>query len=140
MPTLFTRIINGEIPARFVYQDSECVAFLDVRPLARGHCLVVPRQPTDQWTDLAASQAAHLTEVAHAIGNAQKQTLNPTRIGLLIAGFEVPHVHVHVVPINSMANLDFALADTSPNPDDLDELRSQIAAALAAAGHQGATI
>lgn len=139
MPTIFTRIINGEIPARFVYQDTQCVAFLDVRPLARGHCLVVPRAEVDQWTDLTAEQVAHLTKVAHAIGNAQKQCLNPERIGLLIAGFEVPHVHVHVVPINSMANLDFALANTSPEPDDLDRLRSQIAEALAATGHQGAT-
>lgn len=138
MPTIFTRIIDGEIPARFVYQDSVCVAFLDVRPLARGHCLVVPRSEIDQWTDLSSGEAAHLTEVAHAIGNVQKRLLDPTRIGLMIAGFEVPHVHVHVVPINSMANLDFALADTSPDSEDLDQLRTRIAEGLAAAGHQGA--
>ena len=138
MPTIFTRIIEGEIPARFVYQDSVCVAFLDVRPLARGHCLVVPRSEIDQWTDLSSSQAAHLTEVAHAIGNVQKQLLNPARVGLMIAGFEVPHAHVHVVPINSMDNLDFARADTSPDLKDLDQLRAQIGEALAAAGHQGA--
>lgn len=138
MPTIFTRIIDGEIPARFVYQDSACVAFLDVRPLARGHCLVVPRNEIDQWTDLSSGEAAHLTEVAHAIGNAQMRLLKPTRIGLMIAGFEVPHVHVHVVPIDSMANLDFSGADTSPDPSDLDQLRVQLAEALAAAGHQGA--
>ena len=136
--TIFTRIIDGEIPARFVYADSDCVAFLDVRPLARGHCLVVPRDAIDQWTDLSARQAAHLTEVAHGIGNAQKALLSPTRIGLMIAGFEVPHVHVHVVPINSMADLDFSGADTSPDPEDLDRLRAQIAQELADAGHEGA--
>ena len=68
----------------------------------------------------------------------KKRLLDPTRIGLMIAGFEVPHVHVHVVPINSMANLDFALADTSPDSEDLDQLRTRIAEGLAAAGHQGA--
>ena len=138
MPTIFTRIIDGEIPARFVFQDSDCVAFLDVRPLTRGHCLVVPRSETDQWTDLSSQQAAHLTEVAHAIGNVQKRLLSPMRIGLMIAGFEVPHVHVHVVPMNSMSNLDFSKADASPDPEDLDQLRAQIAEGLAAAGHNGA--
>ena len=138
MPTIFTRIIDGEIPARFVYSDSDCVAFLDVRPLARGHCLVVPRDALDQWTDLSSRRAAHLTEVAHGIGNVQKALLSPKRIGLMIAGFEVPHVHVHVVPMNSMADLDFSGADTTPDPEDLDRLRAQIAEGLAAAGHQGA--
>ncbi|MDE0066621.1 MAG: HIT family protein [Acidimicrobiaceae bacterium] len=138
MPTIFTRIIDGEIPARFVYKDHECAAFLDVRPLARGHCLVVPRNEIDQWTDLGASEAAHLTEVAHAIGNVQMRLLEPKRIGLVIAGFEVPHAHVHVVPLDSMANLDFALADASPEPQDLDWLRARIAEGLAADGHDGA--
>lgn len=133
MPTIFTRIINGEIPARFVYSDSDCVAFLDARPLARGHCLVVPRTEVDQWTDLSPSQAAHLTEVAHGIGNVQKRLLGPERIGLMIAGFEVPHVHVHVVPMNSMADLDFSKADTAPDPEDLDRLRAEIVEGLAAA-------
>ena len=133
MPTIFTRIINHEIPARFIYQDTLCVSFLDARPLALGHCLVVPRTEIDQWTDLGASDAAHLTKVAHAIGNAQKKVLNPKRIGLMIAGFEVPHVHLHVVPINSMANLDFACADGSPNPDELDRVCHQLEQELAGA-------
>lgn len=138
MPTIFTRIIDGEIPARFVYSDRDCVAFLDVRPLARGHCLVVPRVEVDQWTDLDPSRAAQLIEVAHAVGNVQRSLLSPARIGLMIAGFEVPHVHVHVVPINSMADLDFADADASPDPEDLDWLRARIAEGLAAAGAVGA--
>ena len=138
MTTIFTRIIDGEVPARFVYTDSDCVAFLDVRPLARGHCLVVPRDEVDQWTDLSSRQAAHLTEVAHAVGNVQKRLLGPSRIGLMIAGFEVPHVHVHVVPMNSMADLDFSGADTSPDAEDLDRLRAQMAEGLASAGRPGA--
>jgi len=130
--SIFTRIIDGEIPGRFVHTDDVCVAFLDVRPLARGHVLVVPRAEVDQWTDLDADTAAHLMRVAQRIGRAQKALLSPARVGLMIAGFEVPHVHVHVVPINGMGDLDFANADTGPDQADLDALRGELAAALEA--------
>ena len=130
MASIFTRIIDGEIPGRFVWKDDVCVAFLDVRPLARGHVLVVPRAEVDQWTDLDAETVNHLTSVAHRIGQAQKALLSPARIGLMIAGFEVPHVHVHVVPMNGMGDLDFTQADVSPDQADLDALRDQLASAL----------
>lgn len=126
MASIYTRIIDGEIPGRFIWEDDVCVSFLDIRPLARGHALVVPRQEIDQWTDLDVATAAHLVEVAHAIGNAQKTLLSPARIGLMIAGFEVPHVHVHVVPMNSMAALDFGQADADPDPADLDRLQTDL--------------
>ena len=130
MATIFTRIIDGEIPGRFIWRDDVCVSFLDIRPLARGHALVVPRVEVDQWTDLPAETAAHLMTVAHSVGNAQKALLSPARIGLMIAGFEVPHVHVHVVPMNSMAALDFSQADGDPDQDDLDRLRTMLAEAI----------
>lgn len=135
MATIFTRIIEGEIPSRMVLEDEHCVAFLDVRPLAPGHCLVVPRLEVDQWTDLEPTVAAHLTTVGHAIGNAQKAVFNPARVGLMIAGFEVPHTHVHVIPIQSMAQLDFANADTNPDQEALDQYLVDLRAALTAAGH-----
>jgi len=128
--SIFTRIINGEIPGRFVYQDDRCVAFLDVRPLARGHVLVVPRAEVDHWHDLDVSLAAHLTSVAHLIARAQAEVLQPARVGLMIAGFEVPHTHMHVVPMESMADLDFVNADHDPNPAELDETRDALAAAI----------
>ena len=131
MPTIFTRIIDGEIPGRFVWQDDVCVAFLDARPLNRGHTLVVPREETDEWTDLDADTAAHLMQVAHRIGQAQKASVSARRIGMLIAGFEVPHVHVHVVPIDGMHHLDFTQADTSPDQADLDEVADLLRANLA---------
>lgn len=139
MSSIFTKIIDGEIPGRFVWRDDVCVAFLDVRPLAPGHALVVPRAEVDQWTDLPSDTAAHLMKVAHAVGNAQMEVIDPARIGLMIAGFEVPHVHIHVVPMDSMVNLDFANSDTSPDPAALDDLRDRIAAALTAAGHAEAS-
>ncbi len=130
MTTIFTRIIDGEIPGRFVWQDDSCVAFLDVRPLARGHALVVPRVEIDQWTDLPTETAEHLMGVAHRIGVAQKTAFASTRIGLMIAGFEVPHVHIHVVPMESMANLDIAHADTNPDQADLDAAHQALVNAL----------
>jgi len=128
--SIFTRIINGEIPGRFVWDDHLCVAFMDVRPLARGHVLVVPRAETDQWTDLSVDSATHLMGVAHAIGNAQKSVFSPARIGLMIAGFEVAHVHVHVVPMDSMANLDFSRADPNPDRADMDAAHTALREAL----------
>ena len=121
MPSIFTRIIDGEIPGRFVWRDDTCVAFTDVRPLNRGHVLVVPIAEVDHWVDLDSETVAHLMAVAHRVAAAQQAAgLAPDRVGLMIAGFEVPHVHVHVVPISTMAHLDFTQADTSPDPDDLD--------------------
>jgi histidine triad (HIT) family protein len=130
VPTIFTRIIDGEIPGRFVWQDDLCVAFLDVRPLARGHVLVVPRDEIDHWIDLSPEVAAHVMGVAQRVGNAQRELLSPARIGMMIAGFEVPHVHVHVVPMDSMAALDFRNANPNPDQADLDQIHADLAELL----------
>lgn len=135
MASIFSKIIDGQIPSRMLWEDDICVSFLDVRPLAPGHALVVPRQETDLWTDLGATTAAHLTEVAHAIGRAQMATFSPARIGLMIAGFEVPHTHLHVVPMNSMAELDFTLADGNPDQESLDNYLELLRTELDGAGH-----
>ncbi len=135
MPSIFTRIIDGEIPGRFVWRDDVCVAFMDVRPLNRGHVLVVPRVEVDHWVDLDSKTVAHLMAVAHSVAAAQQAAgLAPDRVGLMIAGFEVPHVHVHVVPISTMAHLDFTQADTSPDPDDLDAVADLLRSHLAQPG------
>ncbi|MDE0267913.1 MAG: HIT family protein [Acidimicrobiaceae bacterium] len=120
MPSLFSKIIQGDIPARFVWRDSQCVAFMDIQPLNRGHVLVIPNEEIDEWVDLNPKTVSHLMLIAHKIAKAQKATLAAHRVGLMIAGFDVPHVHIHVVPIESLAHLDFSQADTSPDPDDLD--------------------
>ena len=135
MPTIFSRIIAGEIPARFVWTDDVCVAFMDVRPLNRGHVLVVPRVEIDHWLDLDADTVAHLMSVGRAIGVAQQAALSPARVGLLVAGFEVPHTHVHVVPIDKMSHLDFAQTDANPDPADMDELTELLRATLRGQGH-----
>lgn len=130
MPSIFTRIIQGEIPGRILHEDDRCFAMLDIRPLHPGHTLVIPKEEVDQWTDLSSDLASHLMAVAHRIAKAQTQMIECERIGLLIAGFEVPHTHVHVVPLQSMANLDFRNADVSPKADELDAMAGLLTKAL----------
>lgn len=135
MSSIFTKIIAGEIPGRFIWNDEICIAMIDIRPLHRGHCLVIPKAEVDQWTDLDESIASHLMSVAHYIGRAQRSAIECARVGLMIAGFEVPHTHVHVVPMQTMAQLNFANADVSPRADSLDETAELLRSALRSAGH-----
>jgi histidine triad (HIT) family protein len=135
MATLFTRIIRGELPGRFVWRDAQCVAFLTVAPLRPGHTLVVPIREVDHWLDLEPLEAAHLTNVAQRVGRAIQAAFSPVKVGLMIAGLEVPHVHLHLVPIHELRDLDFARAEKNPAPTALDEAAAKLRAALRAAGH-----
>lgn len=135
MTSIFTRIIRGDIPGRFIWNDETCVVMLDIRPLHPGHVLVIPKKEVDQWTDLDAETTAHLMSVAHQVAKVQATAVDCLRVGLMIAGFEVPHTHVHVVPLSSMANLDFTNADESALSEDLDAMADTLRAALRAAGH-----
>ena len=134
MATVFSMIIAGELPGRFVWRDDRCVAFLSINPLQHGHTLVVPIVEVDHWLDLDPALNAHLMTVSQHIGKAQQAAFSPTRIGLMIAGLEVPHVHLHVVPIDGVHDLDFANAAQDPDPVALDEARESIVDALRAAG------
>ena len=110
MATLFTRILNGELPGHFVWRDEVCGVFLSINPITAGHSLVVPIAEVDHWLDLDVETSMHLTAVAHRVGWAIMETQRPQRVATVIAGFEVPHTHVHVFGANSMADLDFANA------------------------------
>lgn len=131
MPTIFTRIIDGEIPGTFVHRDERCVAFLSINPLATGHTLVVPIAEVDHWVDLPDDLAAHLFAVAHRIGKAQQRAFGCERVGLIIAGYEVPHTHLHVIPTEHMGQLNFANAAASVDRAALDAAATAIIAALA---------
>lgn len=131
MPTLFTRIINGEIPGRFVHRDDRCVAFLTIAPIRPGHTLVVPIEEVDHWLDLSPELAAHLMTVAQKIGRAIEKAFRPRKVGMMIAGLEVPHVHLHLTPIDSLGDLDFANQDQHARAEDLDRAAESIRAALA---------
>jgi histidine triad (HIT) family protein len=136
MASLFTMIIDGDLPGRFVWQDNRVVAFLTIAPLQPGHTLVVPIEEVDDWTDLAPDLLSHLTNVAQIVGKAIDAAFQPTKVGLMIAGLEVPHVHIHVVPINTVNDLDFANADTDASDASLDEAAQRIGAALAEMGYE----
>jgi histidine triad (HIT) family protein len=120
MPTVFSRVIAGELPARFVWKDESCVVFLSNRPLRPGHALVVPRVEIDHWLDLDAALLDHLFETAQAVGKAQMAAFKPARIGVMLAGLEVPHCHLHVVPIRGVHDLDFGNQDPDPDPTVMD--------------------
>ena len=131
--TIFSRIIAGEIPGRFVWRDDLCVVMVDIRPIHRGHCLVIPVAEVDHWLDLDADVTAHLFEVARVLGLAQVGAFSPERVGLMVAGFEVPHVHVHVIPMGSMADISFANARPG-DPADLDAVAEALRAELRVLG------
>ena len=135
MATIFTQIIDGRLPARFVWKDERCVVFLSNRPLRPGHALVVPRAEVDHWIDLEPSVLDHLAETAQAIGRAQMVGFKPERIGMLLAGLEVPHCHFHVVPIRGLHDLDFGNQDPNPDPAMMDEAAHTIRTELRRLGY-----
>lgn len=130
MSTVFTKIIDGELPGRFVWRDETCVAFLSIAPLAYGHALVVPRQEVDRWTDADPELVAHLMRVAHRIGKAEVEAFGSARAGLTIAGYEIDHLHVHIWPSNSMEDFDFGQVTTDPDPQQMDEAAEKLRVAL----------
>jgi histidine triad (HIT) family protein len=137
MATIFTKIIDGDIPGTFVWRDDVCVALLSINPLADGHVLVVPRAEVAHWIDLPAATNEHLMRVAHTIGLAQQVAYDCERVGLIIAGYEVPHTHVHVIPTTHMGQLSFANAAASISRESLDEHAGRIRTALHTAGAPG---
>lgn len=130
MASVFTRIIDGELPGRFVHRDDRCVAFLSINPLRPGHVLVVPRVEVEHWIDLDGDEWRHLCAVAQRIGEALHRAYQPTKVGMMLAGLEVPHVHIHLVPIDVESDLSFANADPDPDPAELDAVAETVRAAL----------
>ncbi|PQE00891.1 HIT family protein [Mycobacterium sp. EPG1] len=131
MATIFTKIINREIPGRFVYEDDDIVAFLTIAPMTQGHTLVVPRAEIDNWQDVEPAVFARVMEVSQLIGKAVCKAFDTERSGVIIAGLEVPHLHVHVFPARNLSDFGFANVDQNPSPESLDEAQSKIKDALA---------
>jgi histidine triad (HIT) family protein len=137
--SIFSRIIAGELPARFVWKDDSCVAFLSIHPLRPGHTLVVPREEIDHWLDLDGRLLAHVAETAQAVGKAQMAGFKPARIGVMLAGLEVPHCHLHVVPIRGVHDLDFDNQDPDPDPAMMDDAARTIRRELRRLGYSEVT-
>ena len=130
MTTIFTRIIEGQIPGTFVYRDSLCVAFLSINPLAAGHVLVVPIEEVDHWIDMSPELAAHMFAVSHRISRAISDAFPCTRVGLIIAGYEIDHCHIHLIPTQTMQQLNFANAAASIDRDTLESHAELLTQAL----------
>jgi histidine triad (HIT) family protein len=128
--TIFTRIIQGDIPGTFVWRDEMCVGFLSINPLAHGHTLVVPIDEVDHWVDASPTLVSHLFSVTHRIAQAQRQAFTPERVGVIVAGYEVPHAHIHVIPTNDMSQLSFANARDVVEREELESAAAALRAVL----------
>jgi histidine triad (HIT) family protein len=130
MASVFSLIMDGNIPGHFVWKDDIAVAILTIQPIRPGHVLVIPRLEVDQWTDLPDDVMMHLTQVSKKIAQALKVAFPCQRIGMMIAGLEVPHTHIHLVPMDSMADLSFAQAKNA-DAETLQKTAEKIRTVLA---------
>lgn len=135
MSTVFELIIEGQIPGRFVWSDEVCVAIMTIEPVAPGHTLVIPREPVDKWTDLSEDVLAHIMTVSQKIARAQEVAFNVPRSAVVIAGFEVPHTHVHVIPARTEAHASLTNAAAAAS-EALTESAEKLRSALVASGQE----
>ncbi|WP_448072399.1 HIT family protein [Georgenia yuyongxinii] len=135
MSTVFSKIIAGEIPGRFVWADDRAVVFATIAPISDGHMLVVPREEVDQYTDAPDDLLAHLALLAKTVGRAQQAAFGSPRAAVLVAGFEVDHLHLHVLPAWDESSLRFDNARHDVPGDQLDAAAEKVRDALREAGH-----
>jgi diadenosine tetraphosphate (Ap4A) HIT family hydrolase len=134
-PSVFSLIIRGDLPGRFVWRDDDVVAFMTIAPIRPGHVMVVPIEQVDHWIDVAPALWARMAEVQLAVGAAVHAAFRPARVATAVVGLEVPHCHVHLVPINAESELSFANADPSTPGEEIEAAAEAIRAELRAAGH-----
>lgn len=130
MPSIFSKIINGEIPGYVVAENEKFVAFLDIMPLKEGHTLVVPKNETDYIFDLSENDLAEILVFAKRVAAAIRKSCPCKRVGISVIGLEVPHAHVHLVPIDSADDLNFTRPKLKPSAEQLAEVARKIRAAL----------
>ena len=130
MSSIFTKIINGEIPCYKVAESEECFAFLDINPLAKGHTLVIPKKEVDYIFDVEDELYTELMLFAKKVGKAIEKIVPCERIGLTVIGLEVPHAHVHLIPINAISDMNFAKPKFNMSKDEFVELAQQISAEI----------
>jgi histidine triad (HIT) family protein len=130
MASIFSRIIAGEIPCYKVAEDDNCFAFLDISPVSKGHTLVVPKLEVDRMYDLPEGTYNDLHTFARRVALAMRATFDCNRIGSTVIGLEVPHVHIHLIPITVMADMDFSRPKLQLSPDEMSQIAASIAANL----------
>ena len=126
MPSIFTRIVNGEIPCYKIAEDENYLAFLDVSPLAKGHTLVIPKKETDYIFDMEDGELGAFMQFAKEVAKALKLAVPCTKVGVSVIGLEVPHAHIHLVPMNSISDMNFSSPKLSPSQDELKEMAALI--------------
>jgi len=126
MATIFSRIAAGEIPSYKIAEDDFCYAFLDINPLSKGHTLVIPKQETDYLFDLDDKLFIHLNLFAKKVAKAIQKSVPCKRIGTAVIGLEVPHAHIHLVPISNMGDLNFANPKLRLSPEEFVEIQKKI--------------
>ncbi len=127
-PSIFTRIINGEIPAYKIYEDDKVIAILDIHPIYEGHTLVIPKNQIDHIWDLPAEDYEYLWQISKKIAARIREVINPPRVGVVVEGFGVPHCHVHLIPIYNSNDLKKTQEDkdTEPNYDALAKMAERL--------------
>jgi histidine triad (HIT) family protein len=128
MASIFTRIINKEIPAHIIAENDEFLSFLDISPLVEGHALVIPKKEVDYIFDLDKETFLGLHEFTRGVARAIESVITCERIGVTVMGLEVPHAHVHLIPINTMDDMNFSKVKLSPDSSELAELAKKISA------------
>ena len=130
MPSIFTRIVSGEIPSHRVAEDEEFLAFLDIQPVRPGHTLVIPKREIDHFFDMDRELLSRVLVFSKPISSAIQTVTGAQRIGAIVAGFDVPHAHLHLIPVDSMAELDFGRA-LPASPTELADMAEKIRQAMA---------
>lgn len=125
MSTLFSKIISGEIPSYKIYEDEQTYAFLTIRPHAKGHTLVVPKIEVDHWDDVPEDYFNHMWRTAQFVAKVMKEKLQCSRVCVMVVGFEVPHAHIHLIPSESMADLDIHKAYDATK-EELEEMHAKL--------------
>lgn len=135
MASIFSKILAGELPGHFVWKDDICFAIMTIQPIRAGHLIVIPNEEINHWDDMPDTTAAHVMLVAQKIAKGIKAVIPCKRVGVTVIGLEVPHAHVHLVPIDNLVDIDFKLAHAVPH-DELAATAKSIREALASLGYQ----
>ena len=130
MPSIFSKIVKGEIPCYEVAENENCIAFLDIFPLAKGHTLVIPKKEIDYIFDMQSDEYIELWAFAQKVAKAQKKVIPCERIGVAVIGLEVPHAHIHLVPINGISDIDFSKPKLQFSKEEMEQVASEMASLL----------
>ena len=135
MSSIFTKILSGTLPGHYVWKDEVCFAIMTIQPIRAGHLIVIPNEEVNHWDDVPPATAAHMMLVAQKIAKGMKAVIPCKRVGVTVIGLEVPHAHVHLMPIDNLLDMDFKLARMLPQ-EELAATAASIRGALANLGHQ----